>query len=107
MTRLPNRLKWRATLLKLIEVTGSDDRQDKSWQPVRTLNYEDIGTTAQDVYLAKQAKTDVVRKIRCRLDKSISRKNNRVQIGDDIFLITRIYLDEEKKMMELSLNYVD
>lgn len=107
MARLTNRLKWRATLLKLVQTTQDDDSVAISWERVRTLNYADIGTTANDVFLSQQAKTDVVRKLQCRLDKSVSRKKSRVQIGNDIYQITRIYWDQENHMMELSLNYVN
>lgn len=107
MTRLTNKLRWTATVLKNEETVDEFDRPKFDWIPDRKIHYADIGTTANDVFLAQQAKTDVVRKIRCRLDKSISRKNNRIQIGDDCFLIPRIYWDEENHMMELSLNYVD
>ncbi len=107
MARLVNHLKWRAKILVYSETTDEDDRPIAKWLEGRILAYEDIGVTANDKYLSMQAKTDVVRKIRCRLDKSVSQKNNRVQIKDTDYLITRIYLDQQNKMMELSLNYVD
>lgn len=107
MTRLVNRLRYRSTLLKSVETVDEDDRPVIAYEPVRTLNYADIGVTASDKYMSQQAKTDVVRKIRCRLDKTVTQKNFRVQIGATVFLIARIYWDDENKMMELSLNYVD
>ena len=105
--QLTNRLKWKATLLVLVKKVDEDDRPVSEYTSVRKLNFADVGITDNEKYLAMQAKTDVVRKIQCRLDKTVSQKNNRVQIGETAFLITRIYVDEQNKMMELSLNYVD
>ena len=107
MARLVNRLKWRADLLAYTNMTDEEDRTISQWLPQRMLAYEDVGITANDKFLSQQAKTDVVRKIRCRLDKTVSQKNNHVRIDDIDYLITRIYLDQETKMMELSLNYVN
>lgn len=107
MTRLVNRLRYRATLQVAVETVDAYDEPIITYAPVRTLNYADIGVGANDKYMAQQAKTDVVRKIRCRIDKTVTQKDNRVLIGETVFLITRIYIDEEQKMMELSLNYVN
>lgn len=91
----------------LTKGTDEDDRPVNTYQDLRKLNFSDVGITDTEKYMSMQAKTDVVRKIQCRLDKAVSQKNNRVRIDDTVFLITRIYVDERNKMMELSLNYVD
>lgn len=102
-----NSLKYSGELLELISGTDSDDRPVKKWKLKRKLWFEELGVTAQDKYLSKQAKTDVVYKIGIRLDKSITEKASHIKIDGVTYLITRIYTDRPNNRMELSLNYVD
>ena len=102
-----NQLKWIADLQEIVEGVDVDDRPTIIRQKVRDLYYTEIGITAQEKYLSKQAKTDVVRRIKCRYDKSISEKSNGVRIDNIDYNITRIYTMPEKREMELSLAYVD
>ena len=102
-----NQLKWIADLQKIVEGVDEDDRPIIIRQKVRDLYYMEIGITSQEKYLSKQAKTDVVRRIKCRYDKSISEKSNSVRIEGIDYNITRIYTLPEIREMELSLAYVD
>ena len=73
----------------------------------RDVFYQDIGITAQEKYLSQQAKTDVVRRIKIRLDKSITEKENGITIEGISYNIVRIYTNMDAREMELSLAYVD
>ncbi|MFU0786996.1 MAG: phage head closure protein [Enterococcus gilvus] len=84
-----------------------DDRPTVIYELSRRIFYEELGVTAQEKYLSKQAKTDVVRRIKVRWDKSITEKLNAVRIDYVTYNITRIYTNMDKREMELSLAYVD
>jgi SPP1 family predicted phage head-tail adaptor len=74
---------------------------------VRNIFYEDLGITSTEKYLAVQAKTDVVKRIRIRYDSKITQKGNRVRVDGTDYKITRIYADKDNGYEELSLDYVD
>lgn len=105
--RQTNNLRWKAELLDVKEDVDSNDKVVTVYEHKRILRYEDIGVTAQEKYLSQQAKTDVVRRIKVRLDKSITEKFSAVRIDSVTYKITRIYTDMDKREMELSLAYVD
>lgn len=105
--RQTNNLRWKAELLNIEVALDLNDRPVTVYKSKRNLFYEDIGVTAQEKYLSRQAKTDVVRRIKVRLDKSITEKFSAVRIDSVIYKITRIYTDMDKREMELSLAYVD
>lgn len=105
--RQTNKLRWKAELLDIVETVDIRDRPITEFQKKRPLWYEDIGVTAQEKYLSQQAKTDVVRRIKVRWDKSITEKLSAIRIDSVTYNITRIYTDVEKREMELSLAYVD
>lgn len=104
---LTNNLQWKAELLKLAETTDDNDRAVVAKEKIRTIFYADLGITAQEKYLSKQAKTDVVRRIKIRLDMSVQEKINGIRIADTDYKIERIFINTNKREMELSLNYVD
>lgn len=104
---LLNDLQWIAELQKIEELVDDNDRPVEVRTKVRDLYYIEIGITAEEKYLSQQAKTDVVRRIKCRWDKSITEKTNGVKIDGIAYNITRIYALPEKREMELSLAYVD
>lgn len=104
---LLNDLQWIAELQKIEELVGDNDRPVEVRTKVRDLYYIEIGITAEEKYLSQQAKTDVVRRIKCRWDKSITEKTNGVKIDGIAYNITRIYALPEKREMELSLAYVE
>ncbi|WP_394898634.1 phage head closure protein [Enterococcus gallinarum] len=105
--RQTNKLRWKAELMDVIETVDDRDRPITEFQKKRLLWYEDIGVTAQEKYLSQQAKTDVVRRIKVRWDKSITEKLSAIRIDSVTYNITRIYTDVDKREMELSLAYVD
>lgn len=105
--RQTNKLRWKAELMDVIETVDDRDRPITEFQKKRLLWYEDIGVTAQEKYLSQQAKTDVVRRIKVRWDKSITEKLSAIRIDSVTYNITRIYSDVDKREMELSLAYVD
>ncbi|MHC5215401.1 phage head closure protein [Enterococcus sp. LJL128] len=107
MKRQTNNLRWIADLQVIWEFVDRDDRPAVYRQNKRVLRYQDIGITAQEKYLSQQARTDVVRRIKIRLDKSITEKFNGVRIGNIDYNITRIFTNMDTREMELSLTYVD
>ncbi|MGX7299044.1 phage head closure protein [Enterococcus gilvus] len=104
---MQNRMKWKADLLDIENGVDEDDRPKVVYLKKREIFYEELGVTAQEKYLSKQAKTDVVRRIKVRWDKSITEKLNAVRIDSVTYNITRIYTNMDKREMELSLAYVD
>lgn len=104
---LLNDLQWIAELQKIEEIVDDNDRPVEVRTKVRDLYYIEIGTTAEEKYLSQQAKTDVVRRIKCRWDKSITEKTNGVKIDGIAYNIARIYTLPKSREMELSLTYVN
>lgn len=104
---LLNDLQWIAELQKIEEIVDNNDRPVEVRTKVRDLYYIEIGTTAEEKYLSQQAKTDVVRRIKCRWDKSITEKTNGVKIDGIAYNIARIYTLPKSREMELSLTYVN
>lgn len=104
---LLNDLQWIAELQKIEEIVDDNDRPVEVRTKVRDLYYIEIGITAEEKYLSQQAKTDVVRRIKCRWDKSITEKTNGVKIDGVAYNIARIYTLPKSKEMELSLTYVN
>lgn len=107
MKRQTNNLRWKADLMQLTWDVDEDDRPIKKMVRKRDVFYQDIGITAQEKYLSQQAKTDVVRRIKIRLDKSITEKENGITIEGISYNIVRIYTNMDAREMELSLAYVD
>lgn len=105
--RQTNNLRWKAELLDIEESQDMNDRPVTIYTKKRTIFYEELGVTAQEKYLSQQAKTDVVRRIKVRLDTTITEKFNAIRIDSVSYRITRIYTDRDKREMELSLAYVD
>ncbi|MEB5918971.1 phage head closure protein [Enterococcus innesii] len=105
--RQTNKLRWKAKLLDIVETVDDRDRPVTEYQENRDLWYQDIGVTAQEKYLSQQTKTDVVRRIKIRLDKSITEKLSAVRIDSVAYNITRIYTNVDDREMELSLAYVN
>lgn len=104
---LLNSLKWKAELQKITDDADENDRPVEVRTRVRDLYFVEIGITAEEKYLSQQAKTNVVRRIKCRWDDTISEKTNGILIDGVEFNITRIYVLPEVREMELSLAYVD
>ncbi|MGH1707793.1 hypothetical protein EB54_02060 [Enterococcus gallinarum] len=104
---LLNDLQWIAELQKIEELVDDNDRPVEVRTKVRDLYYIEIGITAEEKYLSQQAKTDVVRRIKCRWDKSITEKTNGVKIDGIAYNIARIYTLPKSREMELSLTYVN
>lgn len=104
---LLNDLQWIAELQKIEELVDDNDRPAEVRTKVRDLYYIEIGITAEEKYLSQQAKTDVVRRIKCRWDKSITEKTNGVKIDGIAYNIARIYTLPKVREMELSLTYVN
>lgn len=107
MKRQTNNLRWKADLMQLSWEVDADDRPIKRFDKKRDIFYQDIGITAQEKYLSQQAKTDVVRRIKIRLDKSITEKESGIAIEGTLYNIVRIYTNVDAREMELSLTYVD
>lgn len=104
---LLNDLQWIAELQKIEEIVDDNDRPVEVRTKVRDLYYIEIGITAEEKYLSQQAKMDVVRRIKCRWDKSITEKTNGVKIDGIAYNIARIYTLPKSREMELSLTYVN
>lgn len=104
---LLNDLQWIAELQEIKEDVDNNDRPIEIRTKIRDLYYIEIGITAEEKYLSQQAKTDVVRRIKCRWDKSITEKTNGVKIDGVAYNIARIYTLPKSREMELSLTYVN
>lgn len=107
--RQTNNLKWIADLLKLGETVDPDtDRVEMGYPLERKIRYNNIGVTATDKFMTKDA-NEVVKKIETRIDRNIenNQKEFRVQIGERIYDIERIYVREQDRVMEVSLSYAD
>ena len=104
--RQTNNLRWSCKLMIKKQEKDSNDRVITTYQEIRKLRYEEIGTTATEKFQSKQARTEVVKRIKIRFDKSITEKSNAVEIDSVLYAITRIY-SKQGKEMELSLSYVD
>lgn len=104
---MQNKLKWKADLEVIWETTDRNDRPVIIREKKRDIFYSDIGITAQEKYLSQQAKTEVVRRIKVRIDKTINEKFHAIKINGISYNITRIFTNVEKREMELSLAYVD
>lgn len=104
---LLNDLQWIAELQKIEELVDDNDRPVEVRTKVRDLYYIEIGITAEEKYLSQQAKTDVVRRIKCRWDRSVTEKTNGVKIDGIAYNIARIYTLPKSREMELSLTYVN
>lgn len=104
---MQNKMKWKAELLDIEQGTDENDRPVTNYNFKREIFYEELGVTSQEKYLSQQAKTDVVRRIKVRWDKSITEKLNALKIDSVTYNITRIYTNMDEREMELSLAYVD
>ena len=72
--RQTNNLRWKAELLDIKTGTDGNDRPTTIYEFKRLIFYEELGVTSQEKYLSQQAKTDVVRRIKVRWEKSITEK---------------------------------
>lgn len=104
---LLNDLQWVAELQLIEDAMDDNDRPYEKRTKIRDLYYAEIGITAEEKYLSQQAKTNVVRRVKCRWDKSINEKTNGLKIDGVEYNITRIYVLPKRKEMELSLAYVN
>lgn len=107
--RQTNNLKWVADLLKLGETVDPDtDRVEMGYPFERKIKYNNIGVTATDKFMTKDA-NEVVKKIETRIDRNIenNQKDYRVQIAERIYDIERIYVREQDRLMEVSLSYAN
>lgn len=105
--RRTNNLKWKAELMRINNGKDDKNRPLEIREKIRTLFYADLGIAAQEKFLSQQAKTDVVRRLVIRWDKSINEKTNGIRIDGIDYNITRIFTNMEKREMELSLIYVN
>lgn len=103
---LLNSLKWKAELQAITDTVDEYDRPKEVRTKVRDIYFVEIGITSEEKYLSQQAKTNVVRRIKCRWDQSVNEKENGIKIGDVEYNITRIYVLPKTREMELSLAYV-
>lgn len=107
--RQTNKLKWLADLMELTEtVDPKTDRVKVGYEKIRIIRYENLGVTATDKFTNKDS-NEVVKKIETRIDREIenNQKGYRIQIGDRVYQIERIYTREEDRVMEVSLSYVN
>ncbi|WP_461220973.1 phage head closure protein [Lactococcus cremoris] len=108
MKKQTNNLRWKADLMSVSnDEVDADDRPKVTRKKVRDIFYQDIGITAQEKYLSKQDKTEVIRRIKVRWDKSITEKDSGIQIDSIDYNIERIYTNVDIREMELSLSYVN
>lgn len=108
MKKQINNSRWKAILMSISnDELDENDRPQTIRKKVRDIFYQDIGITAQEKYLSKQDKTEVVRRIKVRWDKTITEKDSGIQIDSVDYNIERIYTNVDTREMELSLSYVN
>lgn len=96
-----------AELYKHKSIIDEDDRPVSVDEPVRTVYYSSLGITSNEKYMSSQNKREVVKRIEIKMDKKINELDNRIKINSVMYQITRIWLDEQGRRMELSLAHVD
>lgn len=104
---LTNKLKWTADLCTLGEIVDTKtDRVVMGYPKQRTIKYNNLGVTATDKFTTKEQNV-IVKKIETRIDRKVenNQKDYRIRIGDRIYQIERIYVKEDKRIMEVSLSY--
>ena len=103
-----NRLKYNASLEKIVQTKDEYDRPITAYQEVRILKYGPMGITTSDKDLGATIQNDITHKIECRLDYDVVdyESNHRVVIRGIRYKIARIYVDVANRRMELSL-YAD
>lgn len=106
--QLLNRLKFNASLEKLIDTIDENDRPVKTYEQQRILKYGVLGVTTSDKEYGAQVGHDLTHKIECRIDFNIidHESEYRIVIRNQRFVIARIYVDYPDKRMELTL-YAD
>ncbi|MGN2261570.1 phage head closure protein [Lactococcus lactis] len=108
MKKQINNSRWKAILMSISnDELDENDRPQTIRKKKRDIFYQDIGITAQEKYLSKQDKTEVVRRIKVRWDKTITEKDSGIQIDSVDYSIERIYTNVDSREMELSLSYVN
>ncbi|MBS3729582.1 phage head closure protein [Lactococcus lactis subsp. lactis] len=108
MKKQINNSRWKAILMSISnDELDENDRPQTIRKKKRDIFYQDIGITAQEKYLSKQDKTEVVRRIKVRWDKTITEKDSGIQIDSVDYNIERIYTNVDTREMELSLSYVN
>lgn len=108
MKKQINNSRWKAVLMSISnDELDENDRPQTIRKKKRDIFYQDIGITAQEKFLSKQDKTEVVRRIKVRWDKTIAEKDSGIQIDSIDYNIERIYTNVDTREMELSLSYVN
>ncbi|MCT3124727.1 phage head closure protein [Lactococcus lactis] len=108
MKKQINNSRWKAVLMSISnDELDENDRPQTIRKKKRDIFYQDIGITAQEKFLSKQDKTEVVRRIKVRWDKTITEKDSGIQIDSVDYNIERIYTNVDTREMELSLSYVN
>lgn len=108
--RQTNKLKWIADLHKLGEIINPDtDRVEMGYPHERIIRYDNIGVTSTDKIFAEREVNEVVKKVRVRIDREIedNQKEYRIKIREKYYNIERIYVQENRGVMEVSLSYAD
>ncbi|MCU7356811.1 phage head closure protein [Enterococcus dispar] len=105
--RFTNRIRWKGQLFSISQAVDENDRPVTAYELERAIYYEELGITAQEKYLSKQGKTEVVRRIKVRWDNAITEKGSAIEIKGVKYNITRIFTNLDAREMELSLAYVD
>lgn len=105
--RLSNKRKWIAELYKHENTVDEDDRPVSTYTLVRKVYYSSLGITSNEKYMSLQDKREIVKRIEIVMDRAITETDSRIKIGDITYQITRIWIDEHERRMELSLAHVD
>lgn len=104
---MANKRKWVAELLELHQSVDQNDRPVSTYQKKRIVYYSSIGIWSDEKYQSRQDKREVVKRISIVMDRTITETGNRIKILGMTYLITRIFIDEAKREMELSLAHVN
>ncbi|MBC2196305.1 head-tail adaptor protein [Listeria booriae] len=102
-----NERKWKADLMTRTQTIDDDDRAVPDYIFKRVVYYKTLGVTAQEKSLSVQEKAEVVKRINIVIDSQLNTKDFGIRIGEQLYNIERIWTDDDKREMELSLSYVD
>lgn len=84
-----------------------NDRPTIVYEYKRIVFYNSLGITSNEKYMSRKDNREVVKRIKISMDRTITETGNRIEILCVVYQITRIFLKEDEREMELSLAYVD
>ncbi|MBC2140148.1 head-tail adaptor protein [Listeria innocua] len=102
-----NSRKWKAEIMNRVQIIDANDRTATSYTFNRIAYYKTLGVTSTEKYQSAKESSEVIKRINIALDSRINTKDFGIRIGEQMYNIERIWMDDDQREMELSLSYVD